>query len=321
MTKYSKLRGIAANVFERIANAADRAAYKLAAHQQRNSINEKRTETLEELNFAECNPRQANMEDIVEPVIQYFSSNEVQQQIDPVEVTAELPPSMLRKRDGIINSNINHSKSENDQDNQERGFGTSSVPGEWHDSSLPLQMNRKYNKTRIELAQYGEAEDPGRMNIDCRFEEERRHSNIPPPKKKRRTLRFNNLSRMRTFQKGEELQPNNAEYLVSTFQGDRNSEHDKKCSISNQISSHSNEMPKLSNGEAVSKFQTSEAHRPGRETKSVRINDVSRMVKFETGKSIPSSFEEHLVSTFQTSQALGKRKRYTSINDEYNNDI
>lgn len=320
MTKYSKLRGIAANVLERIAIAATRASDKLAAHQQRNTINENQNETVEESNSKECNRRQVNMENIIGQVPQYFSSNEVQQQIDLVKISPELPQNMLRTHDGNISSAINRSMSQNGQERQETCFDALHVADELNHSSKYLPTNDKNHKSATVPARKCEAQTPARMKIDCSLKEEQRHSNISRPKKRQRILRFNNLSRMRTFQNDSELQSRYPEHLVSTFQGNRKTKQNRSSSKSNQVSPDSSEMIKLSNAGTVSKFQTSNAKRPERKTKSVRFNDVSRMVTFDNDESIPPSFEENLISTFKTDKLLGKRKRYNSLQDEYNSE-
>lgn len=310
MTIYSKLKEIAANVFDQIAIVATRAADRLDPYQHQNDMDGNQRGTVYE--SVEWQGRPAHVEDIIDPVHQHFYGNNRPNQIVTSEILPEIPSSLSRAQNGGIPFSINQSKSTNGRQTPEKQFTQLHHHDRINNGLDPFPTTGTSNKTNTELAQLDQHGIQLMKNIDCSFDEQLRRSNIDPPKKKRKILRFNNLSRMRTFRNGAELQTNYPEQLVLTFPSNGGSQ---QCNSLNSSQADYCKMEKRGCATTVPEVQASNANLVQKKRKTVRFNDISRMLKFKKHDSIQPSFEEHLVSTFHTGKTLGKRKCYTSLQD------
>lgn len=147
------------------------------------------------------------------------------------------------------------------------------------------------------------------------------HSKICRSDKGGTVLRFNDLSRVRTFEKGSELQGSYAEDMVSTYEENGSHNGNDQGSKLPQMSVNLKDISNLNEGEFRFTNSVPNMTAQERKRKAIRFNDVSRMIMFDKDEGIPENIEEQLVPTFPPRNGQRKRRRYNPLEDEYPSDI
>lgn len=321
MTRYPKLRVIAIYVLKRIAAATTHLANKLTEDYEREARKRRQVESVQEAVGARLNTRPSSVEDDIDPSTENTPTHDGEEVFDAMEISPPRTQSVVHAADEHVYHTHNENELRNRQKMDHSTIPTKPVQYESKDNVEPVLMTRRIESLGTEAVQDNETQTDWERKIKSSCEKGQCYSTISRPKKRGTVLRFNDLSRQRTFEEGLELQGNYAEALVSTFEGNGITQAKRLRARSLQMSQTSNETSKLPNAELKLKSKHSKSNHPEQKSKLIRFNDLSRMIMFEKGEIIQRHVEEQLVPTFPPMCTHRKRKRYNPLEVEYPSDV